>query len=649
MKLRNILLTLTTLLFTLSACTDKEDTTPSLADKDRLESLIDTSLPLVTNFRDQYGTYLLYQFDQNLDFAYQFEEATNWKEAVIERLDRQGASEAVDFLTANFFSRYSDDFKAKFLPRKILLVKSLKAKTLGVSEPDANGYHQAAANIAGMTIAYDKARLEALSENARQSYLRQLHSVLLAGYLINTRAKYPVGDAYLAYSQSFYSSLMEEHRTQARHLPDEFFLNRGFFRPADDESTYFISAEQDMMEFTSRLLQMDEQMQDSLADYPMMESKLGLIANGLKAMGIDVAAINPLAQYYLEIGEATVPPAIMAGEVITPTSEAELTFTLLRGSKGLAKAEVWMNGQLQHSLDLSDEAQAARITKTVTLKGLVNGTNPVEIRLYEEGRPRPSAISCINAYFVSKAIYLHIENSLGEKYRLHVYNYDYTEGSNTATSIRFRKIATEVDMNTGIDNGEQRFWVIYKEDGLVRRIVEKLEVVDYENLKNSYEPQHTYEFTYNDKNELEGVTLDGKPFATNFAYTAGLLTGYTYASLPTVESDGNTQAMRENVAYKPIYDTSVSPALRLDCLDAAASGHSFKFKGDEMLNYFYQPDIPAIIPGTVVGIPLQLIYSKYLFTELSGVWKNNWLLEGNTNMTEVTLDNVTWTYNFVLQ
>lgn len=621
----------------LVSCADKEDTTPSMADTDRLETLIDNTLPRVKDFRDQYGTYLLYRFDKELDFAYQFEEAANWQNATLEQLDREGASQTVDFLCDQFFNRYTDAFKQKMLPRKVLMVKSLKANTLGLSEPDATGYHTAAANINSLTIAYDKAKVEALSPEAREAYIRQLHATLLASYLINVRAQYPVGDSYLTYSQSYYASLMNEKRLQARQLSDEFFLTRGFFRPQDDESTYFVSAEQDMIQFTQQLLQMTAQMQDSLADYPLMENKLALMANGLRQMGVDVAAINPLTQYYLEMNEASVLPSIVAKEVVTPTNEAEFSFTILRGSRSLARAEVWVNGQQQHVIDLSQEAEAARVTKTVQLTDLTNDNNPVEIRVYEQGRPRPSAVSVIIANHVSKAIYLHIENSLGERYRLHVYNYDYTEGTNdpNVSSIRFRKIPTEVDMNTGIaTGGDQRFWIITKENGLVTSIVEKQEVIDYEALINTYEPRHTYTFQYNERNELTNVELDGETLATDFSYTNGLMISCSYAG-------GKT--------YHPVYDTSVSPALRLDCLDEQLSGHCFKYKGTEMLNYFYQPDIPAVIPGSVTGIPLQLLYSKYLFTELTGVWNNNWLLQGNTNMTEVTLGNVTWTYNFVLQ
>lgn len=648
MKLRNLLIlfTFSFTLLLLPGCSDQEDTTPSLADKDRMEELIDSSIPAVTAFRDQYGSYLLYEFDQNLDFAYQFEEATNWQQATIERLDRQGASDAVDYLCEKFFPCYSDAFKTKYLPRKILLVKSLKAKTLGLGEPDGNGYHNAAANANSLTIAFNKAKMDALDEDAQLSYLHDLHAKLLAQYLINIRAIYPADDAYLAYSQTLYSSLMEERRTQARHLPNEFFLDRGFFRPADDESTYFISAEEDMIEFTRRLITMDEQLQDSLADYPVMESKLGLIANGLQQLGVDIAAINPLAKYYLEIGAASVPPSVIMGEVLTPKGEADFSFTILRGSRKLVRADIYVNGQLQQSIDLSNEGEEARITKSIHLTDLHPDSNPIEVRIYEEGRPRPSVIGTTVASYVSKASYLHIENSLGEKYRLHVYDHDYTDGSSdpNVSSIRFRKIATSVDMETGIETGgEQRFWIIYKEGGLVKRIIVKQEVIDYVNLKNSYEPQYTYEFLYNEQNQLTAATKDGRTVADKFVYEMGLLIAYNY----------------EGKLHRTAYDTSVSPALRLDCLDAELSGYCFRHKGNEMLNYFYQPAIPAVIPGTEAGVPLQLLYSKYLFTELCDqtpssesaqpIWSNRWLLEGNTNMTEVTLGDVTWTYTFILQ
>lgn len=621
----------------LMACQEKEDNTPSHADKDRMEQLLDHSLTQAVDFCNQYGTYLLYDFDQSLDFAYQFEQATNWNEASIERLNREEAVDAVSYLCNKFFSRYNDHFKQTFLPRKVLMVKSLKAKALGFSQPDAYGFHAAAANIGSMTFAYDKAKISSMTEAEELAYLRQWHATLLAGYLIKVRADYPVGEEYINVSQSYYASLMDAKRTQARRLSDEFFLSRGFFRPDDDESTYFISAEEDMTVFAKQLIQMDEKMQDSLCDYPLMENKLARMAKGLQQMGVDIVAINPLAQYYLDMSEASVLPSIIVRQIVTPTNEADLTFTLLRGSRSMSRAEVWVNGTLQQTLDLSEEADAARITKTVSLTGLFNDANPIEIRLYEQSRPRPSAVATTTAYHVSKVSYLNITNSREERYSLHLYNgYDYTEGSNNPniSTIRFYKRATEVDHATGVEKGkDHRFWIVYRENGLVTRIVVKQEYVDYENLKNGYNVLYTYEFHYNDNAELTGVTRDGEPLVDHVVYAAGLMVGYDY----------------EGKTYHPTYDTSVTPAVRLDCLDEKLSGHAFTFRGTEALNYFYQPDIPAVIPGSEAGIPLQLLYSKYLFTELKDVWSNRWVLEENTHYTEVTLDDVTWMYNFILE
>lgn len=42
------------------ACSDNEDNTPSLADNNRLEALIDHSNADIMDFKQKYGTYILY-------------------------------------------------------------------------------------------------------------------------------------------------------------------------------------------------------------------------------------------------------------------------------------------------------------------------------------------------------------------------------------------------------------------------------------------------------------------------------------------------------------------------------------------------------------------------------------------------------------
>ncbi len=626
--------------FGLTSCSS-EDTCPSNADADRLETLVDRSIPAISSFCDKYGTYLLYDFDQTLDFAYQFQQSTNWNNAVVERLNKAEAADAADFLMQNFFLCYSDAFKEKYIPRKMLLVKSIKALALGIAEPDENGLVRAAANINSMTIAYDRAAYEALGEEEKTAYKRYMHNILLGGYLINVRSVYPADDKFVIHSQSYYSSLMDPNRVQANRLPEEFFLNRGFF-PVDDESTYFVSAEEDLIMFTRQLINMDAALQDKLADYPVMENKLSALAVAYQNMGVDIAAINPLAKYYLDMNEASVLPTITTDEVLTPTATASFTFTVTRGSRMLSRAEVWVNGQLQHVVDYSAEGNKARIVTTVGLTDLNQESNIVEVKVYEESRPRPSAVAVTVAYRVSKAMCMLARNSLGEQYNLYVYDYDYTDDKSAegVSCIRFRKSPTEIDYSTGEEKGgDHRFWVIYRENGLVTKIVVKQEVVDYVALQNSYEPRYTYHFNYNEEGELTEVKRDDVTIVSHVTYKSGLLSEYQY----------------EGKLHKAVYDYSTSPALRVDCLDGNMSSYAFQYGGEEMLNYFYLPWLPAVIPGNEAGIPLQFLYSKYLFTRLVNpatgdeVWNHNWLLEGNSNMTEASWDGVTWTYRYVLQ
>ena len=103
------------------ACSEDEDTTPSLKDTDRLEELIDKSNKTIMDFKEKYGTYILYQFDQLLDFAYQFDQAASWRAAELTYLEKEEVVGAVDFLINRFMACYGDSVKVNYLPRKVLM------------------------------------------------------------------------------------------------------------------------------------------------------------------------------------------------------------------------------------------------------------------------------------------------------------------------------------------------------------------------------------------------------------------------------------------------------------------------------------------------------------------------------------------------
>lgn len=283
------------------ACSDSEDTTPSMADKDRLEMLIDQSNTDIVDFKQKYGTYILYEFDNLLDFAYQFEEASAWRKAVITKLEKEDVPNAISFLKNNFLNCYTEHIMKEYFPRKLLLCSKIYGETLGVSIVSGHTYHSAVANMNSVTFAgLDRATLSGLTQAKKEDYLQQLHFVYLAGYVINARTHYFVDNIFYSYSSTLYNSLMDSNRTQAKNLSDEFFYEKGFFRPDTETDTYFGTSENDLIAYTRNLILMDQAMHDKIQHYELMKNKIRLVALGLKNMGVQVELINPLIADFLK-------------------------------------------------------------------------------------------------------------------------------------------------------------------------------------------------------------------------------------------------------------------------------------------------------------------------------------------------------------
>jgi len=282
------------------ACNDNEDNTPSMADNDRLETLIDHSNADIMDFKQKYGTYILYEFDQILDFAYQFEEATAWRSARITQINKEDVPYAVSFLKANFLNCYNEEIIRTYFPRKLLICAQIYGSTMGTSYVATSTYHDAVANLNSMTIAgLDRQTLTGMTAERKSDYLHQLHFTLLGGYIINARGHYFVDSRFFEYGTMLYNSLMDPNRIQAKKLPDEFFYQNGFFRPDDDEATYYGTAEEDLIAFTRKLIRMDEELYNELIPYNSLMDKLRLVARGLQKMGVQVEQINPLIARFL--------------------------------------------------------------------------------------------------------------------------------------------------------------------------------------------------------------------------------------------------------------------------------------------------------------------------------------------------------------
>lgn len=635
------------------ACSEKEDTTPSMADADRMETLLDKSIPSISDFKEQYGTYVLYDFDKNLDFSYQFEQSSNWEKAVLKSVGHEDAVVAMDLLAKHVFASYSDDYKKRLFPRKLLLVADIATPNeLGLSQASA-GHHVAVANINSVTFAkMSKADVqEALAdEEILSQRVAQMHRALLADYLVKARGQYPVGETYMAYSKSDYASLMDSKRRTAAQLVAEdpdFFYNRGFFFPDEDESTYFPSAETDIVDYLRHLITMDEAEAEMLFDKPLMAGKMHLIATGLQALGVDVLSINPNVESFLTM-ELVQPAVMYANDVVTDNPKATMQVTIYKGSHALDHLEVSVNGVSQPDVDLKPYDKMRNVV-LVELDGLRKGANSVVLKLYEENRTKASAVLETGVSYATmdevtgftikcsddqEDVYRRLKIAVGNGGDV-----DNEENADLVT-IAFEKHGW-LDRYFMEQDAEYRYWKMYKKEGRVQSIVTFLrDGFNEDYTAPNYRHTGTYTFSYTEEGELTEARFEDEDgqrttVVNDVVYESGRLARYTY----------------RGQAYAPQYATVGGVTTRVDCLDEAMSGRVFGFDATEDLNPYYLPELPAVLPGSVCQVPLQMLYSQYLFKSLGGVWNGGWQhsLADKTNSAEVTLGATTWTYRFKLK
>lgn len=284
------------------SCAKEEVLTPSMADKDRLETLVDKTVPAIKSCLNSYGTYVLYEFDQILDFAYQFDEAKAWREASITKLVKADASGAMKFLEDNFFGNYSDNLKKEFLPRKLLICGKLNAAALGISVSPTNERkfdHSAAANMNSMTISkLDQATLAAMTAEQKRAHVMQLNYIFIAGYIVNVRRELFIENAFYDASSKIYGTKIE-HDSPQDNRPESIFFERGFFKPTAENVNFYPVQLEDVQLYIEHAITMDETMKSKIMANSIMKNKMTITIKSMKNFGIDIEAINPLVSEFI--------------------------------------------------------------------------------------------------------------------------------------------------------------------------------------------------------------------------------------------------------------------------------------------------------------------------------------------------------------
>lgn len=293
----------------LAGCDDNENITPSMADTDRLNELLGTGHPALVDFKNGYGTYVLHRFDKLLDFAYQFEAATSWRNAQLTFLDEADVDGAWKFLYEHFVSCYRDtvridgrdtitNFKKELFPLKFLICSEIASNgELGISIA-ANGKHWATASQNSFTVAGLSAkRLEQLTEEESIAYVRQIHYIFLAGYVVNARRELLVSDNFLETGSKLYGMQIDKEIKGDEEAFERYCMNQGFFpvyNTNGEKGDYFPQALEDIAVFLQKMIMMNGDDLEKINKYSPVRNKANVLVKALVEMGVDVERINPV-------------------------------------------------------------------------------------------------------------------------------------------------------------------------------------------------------------------------------------------------------------------------------------------------------------------------------------------------------------------
>ena len=143
----------------------------------------------------------------------------------------------------------------------------------------------------------DRATLATMSAERRDEFVRQIHYIFLGGYIVNVQRNIFVEELFFDPASKLYGTKIE--REKGEILPAEYYMSRGFFPITDKEQYYYPLQVEDLSTFVEHLVKMDEETREAVWNQSVMRTKMQYVAKSLKAMGVDIAKINPLAEDFL--------------------------------------------------------------------------------------------------------------------------------------------------------------------------------------------------------------------------------------------------------------------------------------------------------------------------------------------------------------
>ena len=346
--------------------------------------------------------------------------------------------------------------------------------------------------------------------------------------------------------------------------------------------------------------------------------------NKVDAVTLDLSSLTESTQLYLTVvatakdGKVTtssqyslsisVPQLrVRMSPASTTGDKVNMTFTISRGVKALSRVDVCKGSQVIQNIPYTgEESKAKKSTKTFKVENLELGKNPITVKVYEEGMSEASAEITSDAFKIDKTkLKSFILSNAQNRYDVGLFFGDDGLDENPS-EIEFDY---SNQSSTSPRNDDEYIAFTYDETGKVIEMTATVETMifnpsDPYGMPEMSSDEKTYKFIYKEgTNELEKVTLDGSDYVTDVVYGENGIESY-------------------NVSGEKIVAQYDENGIRVDFYDG--SSNKFIHKDTDEPNPYYISGVPAVIPKSLSGSPMSILYNPYLYSGIEGVWTDGW-------------------------
>lgn len=291
MKNQWILYTLIGFMF--SSCYKDEDIDGKIPEpKYQVEDSDDPMDHYIYVFNKQYGNYILYEY-QEVDYKWNMN--TLLDITLVKQKERPILNEGVQYMKQVLFDDYSDEFKKKYFPFKILMADSVQvAKNGSVSKDEA-----AEGGLSFLAIGKIRSGISNVASDSLLKLKGEVQATLWARFLYNNEML-QLPEAFWSISDEYYGVNLKTIDNNFSLKPDEIDAKKYGFgdrnRVADSGIRYCMAPDKtlDVYQFIQMIVtHTADEMKELMVGHDKLKDKYYLLINQLKDVyGVDIQAIG---------------------------------------------------------------------------------------------------------------------------------------------------------------------------------------------------------------------------------------------------------------------------------------------------------------------------------------------------------------------